>query len=603
MKLEILTRCTRPENLLRIRQSILNVTTDHNITWRIIFDVSSVISVDSDILYELDSSWIWKHFIKGVPEDMGHDMLNQVISQIDDDSWIYVLDDDNILHENFSRVFELIQEFNPDGLIFSQHVGGKDFSGLDIRVAAPENVCVGKIDMAQFMVKKTLLGESKFVSNKYEADGILITELYENNKDKFLIKNEVLCYYNFLNKDKSIYTLPRILLSGDDIKDIRTVKYADYESDELFLVNCGKDDIDENIIKNDPDCFVSIGDDYTKFKQLCKLPFDFRQRWIHKENTDNIGEISYQCAMHSILNQDTSRLVSIFTPVYKTGEKLRRTYQSVKNQTYDNWEWVLLNDSDDKKTNIILDEIAKSDPRVKLYEMKSKSGGIIGESKFRACVLSRGNFLFELDHDDYLTPDALQLIMEAFDKYPNAGFVYSDCAEVDENYNSLTYGEGFALGYGQYKTENHFNRDFKFAVAPNINPLSIRHIVGVPNHFRAWKRESYLKAGCHNRRLSIADDYELIIRTFLTTEMVKIPRGCYLQFFHGSNSQDATRADIQRRVRTISHTYNKKIKQRFEEFGKEDWAYSEIHASVNSAPRYGSEEGYVNHVYLRAETI
>ena len=101
-------------------------------------------------------------------------------------------------------------------------------------------------------------------------------------------------------------------------------------------------------------------------------------------------------------------------------------------------------------------------------------------------------------------------------------FVYSDCSEVDENLNSLTYGEGFAFGYGKYRTENYAGRDYQVAIAQNINPKTIRHIVGVPNHFRAWDREFYHSIGGHNRRLTIADDYELLIRSFLKTNTVAL---------------------------------------------------------------------------------
>jgi hypothetical protein len=130
-----------------------------------------------------------------------------------------------------------------------------------------------------------------------------------------------------------------------------------------------------------------------------------------------------------------------------------------------------------------------------------------------------------------------------------------------------------------------------------INPKTIRHIVGVPNHFRAWERFFYHSIGGHNRRMSIADDYELIVRTFLHTKMVRIPKLLYLQFYHNSNTQNATRKDIQRRVRTISTFYNERIKNRFEELGFEDWAYKFNPQSPLMAPSlFGKEECSVNYI-------
>ena len=90
----------------------------------------------------------------------------------------------------------------------------------------------------------------------------------------------------------------------------------------------------------------------------------------------------------------------------------------------------------------------------------------------------------------------------------------------------------------------------------NINPKTIRHIVGVPNHVRAWRRSTYFEIGGHNRSLTIADDFELVIRSFLYSKICKIPKLSYIQFLYnnqgGRNTHDLSRADIQRRVRTIT---------------------------------------------------
>jgi hypothetical protein len=201
-----------------------------------------------------------------------------------------------------------------------------------------------------------------------------------------------------------------------------------------------------------------------------------------------------------------------------------------------------------------------------------------------------------MDHDDVLTPDAALLMVEAFKKYPDCKFVYSDFAEIDENHNSLTYGDSFSFGYGSYRDEEYNGKIYKTVNTSNLNPKTIRHIVGVPNHFRAWERFFYHSIGGHNRRLSIADDYELIVRTFLNTKMVRIPKLLYLQFYHNSNTQNATRKDIQRRVRTISNFYNEKIKQRFNELGYEDWAYNfDKFNPLNAPSLFGSEENSVNY--------
>jgi glycosyltransferase involved in cell wall biosynthesis len=614
MEFNVLTRCTRPEHLKKVQESLKlsenNPERDWTtIRWKIIFDTSVVNSVDSKILSDLssyDDGHLFTEFVfwKGEPGDFGHCLLNRAIDEVEDDGLIYILDDDNELHplfyEGVTRTFRNYP--NIGAFVFSQYIGGKDFTGLEIREADSLNMKVRHVDMAQFVIKKSFLGAKRLIPMTYTADGILMEELFNSNPGKFHIAKDILCNYNSLANTKppgKAKSLPRILVVGEDPGEIKSAKVFDFENDDLNIKVTTEEEFLRSVASHDPDCILTTpenaGKSHLDFTSLCSTYSDIRKRWIHPGTDDKtaIGEMSYSCAMNYILNNDIHDLVSIITPIYNTGEKLRRTYQSVAAQTHSNWEWVLVNDSSDSVTLPIAEEIAAADPRVKVYDLKGKTGGIIGEAKYRGCVLSRGKYLFELDHDDYIHPRAVELMMNAFVKHPDAKFVYSDCAEITEDYQSLTYGPGFSFGYGSYREETHFGIVFQVANTANINPLTIRHIVGVPNHFRAWERDTYFKIGGHNRRLSIADDYELLVRTFLETKFVKIPYCCYFQFYHGSNSQDASRADIQRRVRTISNYYNEKIKMRFEELGKEDWGYP---FGWNIPARFGEEEGFVNYI-------
>jgi glycosyltransferase involved in cell wall biosynthesis len=596
MTIHILTRCTRLEKLKDVEKSIFLRPTSVSFNWHIIFDTSSVREISTEILRDFSRHSL--HFWESTPGDMAHQLLNRVIDSLQDHEWIYVLDDDNQLHTDFFQEIENanVQYPEAEGFIFSQKVGGRDFTGLEVREAKPENVEVRKIDMAQFLLQKSLIGSKRFAPRNYVADGIFISELHQENPEKIVFLEKVLCNYNSLQtgKEKN-WSLPRILVM-DESPDLKSLKRNSYESDDLNVKPSSDSESHKQIAEFDPDCILTSGETYEKYSSLMRLPYDFRQRWIHTDlKSPFAGESAYVCSMNYILNSDKSDLVSIFTPAYNTGKKIYRTYQSVCAQTHSNWEWVVLDDSTENETSRILRELSSIDPRVKLYTLRERSNGVIGEAKYRACVLSKGDFLMELDHDDYLLPHSLQRMIESFRKFPDAGFAYSDCAEIDEGWNSLTYGENFSFGYGSYREESHIGRTFKVAACAGINPLTVRHIVGVPNHFRAWRRETYFRVGGHNRRLSIADDYDLLVRTFLKTRMIHVPECCYLQFHHGENSQDSSRADIQRRVRTIALFYNDKIRARFEELGKEDWAFRENSLSWDISPVKGEKENNVNY--------
>jgi hypothetical protein len=198
-----------------------------------------------------------------------------------------------------------------------------------------------------------------------------------------------------------------------------------------------------------------------------------------------------------------------------------------------------------------------------------RHSGKIGEVKRRACALSRGGILVELDHDDELTPNALTDVVEAFRQNPHAGFVYSDWAEVAEDSDApLSYGDRWAFGYGSYRIESYHGRELLVANAPPLNAQTIRHIVGVPNHVRAWRSDIYWNIGGHNRNIHVADDYELLLRTFLNTQMVHLPKLCYIQHLNsGNNAQDTRRGEIQRLVRSFSEHYEAQIEERLRQLG------------------------------------
>lgn len=380
--------------------------------------------------------------------------------------------------------------------------------------------------------------------------------------------------------------LPRILVFGAENLSLKTLA-RQHESDELEVFSYANSKNAVKLIAElDPDVILSLGESYELYPELISLPPWLKARWIHDwEVKAETGEMCYNHAMQVMTEPEKQYpLISIISPVRNTGEKLRDTFQSVQSQTWWNWEWVLVNDGDDELTDRICRELAAREPRVKYYDIQPRSNCRVGEAKYRGFSLANGDYLVELDHDDMLAPEAIEIVALAFETHPDAGFCYSNYAEVDANFNDLSYGgTDFAYGYGLYSDFHYRGTRHTEQHTPHINPVSIRSNVAMPNHLRAWTREAYFKIGGHSRRLSIMDDLEILIRTFLKVRMVKIDWMCYWQFYLGlnygsssfTNTQNLVRADIQRRARSISAHYNLRIKSRFEELGIHDWAYEQ----------------------------
>lgn len=372
--------------------------------------------------------------------------------------------------------------------------------------------------------------------------------------------------------------LPVVCIFGaSDLKLQSTASPLPDETAELACHNYDSDaDLDAIILRHHPHVFVTVGK-FANYPRLNVAPFEVRKRWLHYDDAGDpakMGHDAFYCYMSVCLNDQLDPpLVSIFTPTFRTGERFLRAYHSVMAQTYNNWEWILWDDSDDGgATAAMIERHAAADHRIRLIR-PARHSGVIGEVKYNACMATSGQILVELDHDDELIFDALELIVRAYRAHPNCGFYYSDFAEVTPELGALEYPPGWGYSFGSYRKEYVRGKLVSVAQAPNINAKTIRSLVAAPNHLRAWRRDVYMSIGGHNRLLHVADDMELMIRTFLATRMLKIPRLCYLQYQDGSNTQRTRNKDIQRHVRALAWRYDRRIHDRFVALGVDDWIW------------------------------
>lgn len=126
-------------------------------------------------------------------------------------------------------------------------------------------------------------------------------------------------------------------------------------------------------------------------------------------------------------------LVSIITPSYNTARFIEETIQSVLNQTYTNWEMLIVDDCSSDNTKQIVRKYL-SDGRIKYYENDKNSGAAISRNK--ALQLAKGRWIAFLDSDDLWDAKKLEeqiMFMESNQYY----FSYTKYKEIDEESNVL----------------------------------------------------------------------------------------------------------------------------------------------------------------------
>lgn len=265
-----------------------------------------------------------------------------------------------------------------------------------------------------------------------------------------------------------------------------------------------------------------------------------RTRWIHYTEIKDLKEmcrgIQY-CFVNSLLRdrQSTRPIFSAFTTCYKSMEKILRPYLSLKKQTLVDWEWVVLDDSPGDDHFKYLMKLLGSDSRVRLYK-RSENSGNIGNVKNEAASLCRGKYVLELDHDDEIVPNLFTVVADAWKKNPEVGFVYTDFINIYESGENYWYGDFMALGYGAYYCEKYNGSWRNVYSTPQVNNITMRHLVSMPNHPRIWRRDVLFELGNFSEFLPINDDQELILQTCLRTKMMKIPMMGYIQYMNAGNS-------------------------------------------------------------------
>jgi len=116
-----------------------------------------------------------------------------------------------------------------------------------------------------------------------------------------------------------------------------------------------------------------------------------RQKVFHLDHPDQLTaravETFYWSALRApVGGTPTEPLLSLFTPAYKSGSKIRIPYESLLKQTYQNWEWIVYDDSppEHDETWRELSALRDKDYRVQIFK-SDRNDAFIGSVKVDAC--------------------------------------------------------------------------------------------------------------------------------------------------------------------------------------------------------------------------
>lgn len=127
-------------------------------------------------------------------------------------------------------------------------------------------------------------------------------------------------------------------------------------------------------------------------------------------------------------------LVSVIIPAYNSEKFIAETIQSVQNQTYKNWEIIIVDDCSSDATTRIVNEFINNDNRIQLFIQKENSGS--GIARNVALAQTKGKYIAFLDADDLWKPMKLEKQVD-FLVTSNQPFTFSFYECMDESGNSI----------------------------------------------------------------------------------------------------------------------------------------------------------------------
>lgn len=344
--------------------------------------------------------------------------------------------------------------------------------------------------------------ETIMLKRKYRAD---VNENFGLEKSKKEFGFEV--KWKNTQKNKGIYT---VVLKGG-------------KTSEKFIVECNKlvDQAREenrkyenlfDMLKNrDEELFIDDWHYLVNFgwKKYCDR---IKKRFQDTEEVYNVWRKKYIPNTRKLKKQRAEKLayepcISIIVPTYKTPEKfLKEMIDSVRNQSYENWELCIGDGSvtEDTVKNVV-ESYQKKDKRIKMLCL-SENLGIAGNTN-AALSIATGDYIALLDHDDILAPDALYEVVKWMNEH------YKDETDViytDEDKVSFDLKDYF---------EPHFKSDYNLDLIRSNNYIC---------HLFVARKNIVDQVGGFRKEYDGSQDYDFILRCIEQSKHIEhVPKVLY----------------------------------------------------------------------------
>jgi glycosyltransferase involved in cell wall biosynthesis len=237
--------------------------------------------------------------------------------------------------------------------------------------------------------------------------------------------------------------------------------------------------------------------------------------------------VSESTAVPEVTTQsDAQPLVSIVLPTYNGSRYIREAIESCLQQTYSNWELIVVDDCSVDGTPQIVAEYVARDRRIR--SIRHETNKKLPEALNTGHNASKGTYLTWTSDDNRFLPSAIEEMTRYLEEHPTVGVVYTDYVLIDEQ--------------GEYLHD--------FRAQP---PSRLAYMDALGACF-LYRREVYQTLGGYDSELFLAEDYEFWLRAYRHFELAPLHKFLYQYRWHGesltlSRNQRELRASSERALR------------------------------------------------------
>jgi glycosyltransferase involved in cell wall biosynthesis len=225
--------------------------------------------------------------------------------------------------------------------------------------------------------------------------------------------------------------------------------------------------------------------------RICEVLRERLRDGRHEAMVEEIAARFVPTTKKASLSAGRTPLVSIILPAYNAARHIQDAIEGVLAQTYQNIEFIVINDGSTDATEPIVKRYANN--RIRLY---SQPNAGVSAARNNGIRRAAGDFIITVDHDDIITPDYVERHMAMFEKHPEADLVYCDEYLVDAAGNPIRI-----LEKPDYRDKRRL-----------ISDLFHRGFPVIPFRGACIRKSVFDKIGLFDESLAIAEDYEIWLR-------------------------------------------------------------------------------------------